>query len=371
MNTSPLRVSEIASTLAGELRYSRVWEDHLLLEQGLGVDRAGEYLVIASAGCNVLNLLLHEPARITAIDLNPAQTALVHLKLAGIQVLSRSEFLELLGVAPGDAIARYEAARPLLPPAVRDWWDGNAALLASGVDGAGRLDRFIDRFQREHVARIHPPELVDRLFSLDSPGERRSFVDHELLTPALEQAFRTYFTRESIAADGRDPRQFRYAPEGDVAEWIARRFRWVCTALPARGNLYLERLLRGGAGGALPPYLMSGSYERLRTLVRRVAVVTGDVESWLATQRPRRLAGAGLSNVFEYMSPEEAASVFASLAGAMRPGGRLAYWNFLVPRSRPERLRHRLQPLRALSAQLARRDRAWFYRDFHIDEVLR
>jgi S-adenosylmethionine-diacylglycerol 3-amino-3-carboxypropyl transferase len=369
--TATLRPSDIARNLDGELRYSRVWEDHRLLEQGLEVNRGGEYLVVASAGCNVLNLLLHEPERIVALDLNRAQTALVELKLAGVRRLGRLELLELLGIVPGDPIARYETVRPLLQPAARDWWDAHTALLMSGVDGAGRLDRFIATFQREHAARIHTPELIDRLFTLRSPAERRRFVDDELLTPDFEQAFLAYFTRESIAAGGRHPDQFRYVTNDDVAAWLYSRFRWVCTALPARGNFYLERMLRSPrtAHLSLPPYPASGSYERLRVLAPRVAVVTGDIESYLATRRARSLAGAGLSDIFEYMTPTAAASLFAALAAAVRPAGRLAYWNFLVPRSSPASLRDRLRPLRGLSAALARRDRAWFYRAFHVEEV--
>jgi S-adenosylmethionine-diacylglycerol 3-amino-3-carboxypropyl transferase len=369
--TTTLRPSDIARNLAGELRYSRVWEDHRLLEQGLGVSPGGEYLVVAGAGCNVLNLLLHEPERIIALDINRAQTALVELKLAGVRVLGRHELLELLGIVPGDPIARYEAVRPLLPPPVRDWWDANTALLARGVDGAGRLDRFIAAFQREHVARIHAPALIDRLFTLCSAAERRSFVDNELLTPAFEHAFLAYFTRESIAAGGRHPDQFRYVTDDDVAAWLLDRFRWVCTTLPARGNFYLERFLRGPwrSHMSLPPYLASRSYDRLRALAPRVAVETGDIESYLATQRARSLAGAGLSDIFEYMTPAAAASLFAALAAAVRPAGRLAYWNFLVPRSSPPALRDRLRPLRRLSGALARQDRAWFYRAFHVEEV--
>jgi S-adenosylmethionine-diacylglycerol 3-amino-3-carboxypropyl transferase len=369
--TATLRPSDIARKLDGVLRYSRVWEDHRLLEQGLGVSPDGEYLVVASAGCNVLNLLLHEPGRIVALDLNRAQTALVELKLAGVRRLGRHELLELLGIVAGDPIAHYETVRPLLQPAARDWWDANTELLARGVDGAGRLDRFIAVFQREHVARIHAPALIDRLFTLRSPAERRRFVDDELLTPDFEQAFRAYFTRESIAAGGRHPDQFRYVTDGDVAARLLDRFRWVCTSLPARGNFYLERILRGPwcPHLSLPPYLASGSYDRLRALLPRVAVVTGDIETYLATRRAPPLAGAGLSDIFEYMTPAAAASLFARLAAAVRPAGRLAYWNFLVPRCSPRSMRDRLRPLRGLSAALARQDRAWFYHAFHVEEV--
>src|SRR5688572_18522619 len=265
-----------AQVLAGELRYSRVWEDHALVEHGLGVTPTDDVLMIASAGCNVLNLLLHEPHRIVAIDLNPSQTALLELKIAAVQRLDYAGFLELLGLVRGRPLVRYDAVRRLLSAEACDWWDSNTWMLAHGIERTGRLDQFIGDFHRYHVARLHSAELIDRLFRTRDLAERRRLVDMELLTPEFVRVFLAYFTQESLADRGRHPAQFRYVEELDVAEWFLRRLRWACTALPVRGNFYLERFLRGERAEPAwrPPYLQPENYERLRALVPRVQVVT-------------------------------------------------------------------------------------------------
>ena len=51
-------------------------------------------------------------------------------------------------------------------------------------------------------------------------------------------------------------------------------------------------------------------------------------------------------------------------------GARLAYWNMLVPRRRPESLATALRPLRDLSAQLFARDQAFFYSALVVEEVV-
>jgi S-adenosylmethionine-diacylglycerol 3-amino-3-carboxypropyl transferase len=56
-------------------------------------------------------------------------------------------------------------------------------------------------------------------------------------------------------------------------------------------------------------------------------------------------------------------------AERLRPGGRLAYWNLLVPRTPPPAMQDRLKPLTALGERLHAVDRTWFYKSFHIDEV--
>ena len=68
----------------GIIRYSQVWEDYELLKQGLKIQSDDHILSIASAGCNALAMLLEEPASVTAVDLNPSQTAICHLKKGGL-----------------------------------------------------------------------------------------------------------------------------------------------------------------------------------------------------------------------------------------------------------------------------------------------
>ena len=77
-----------------------------------------------------------------------------------------------------------------------------------------------------------------------------------------------------------------------------------------------------------------------------------------------------LSDIFEYMSEGLSADVLELLAKALRPGGRLAYWNLLVPRSRPASLASLLRPLEELAEGLASRDRTGLYSAFVIEEVL-
>ena len=362
----------LATALAGELRYSTVWEDHLLLEQALRIESGDELLVIAGAGCNVLNLLLRAPRHIVAIDFNPAQAALVELKLAALRLLEHDELLALLGIDPhDDVLALYERVRPLLGTAARRWWDVNVHLLSQGIEQAGRLERYIAGFREQHLLRIHTRDRVERIFTIASPAERRRYVIEEIFTPALVDAFRGYFTAESLASRGRSAEQSRYVNGVDVPGWFLRRLRWACAVLPTRGNFYLQRFLLGtvAVDEVGPPYLRRATYERLRALAPRVEVVCAPLEEYLVARRDRLISKAALSDAFEYLSEDESNALFACLAERMAPRARLAYWNLFVRRQSPESLRHRVRPLERLSHALWRRDRAWFYSAFHVEEL--
>jgi len=369
---SGMAPDEVGPAIAdGALRYSSVWEDHRLLERALTIGES-DLLIIASAGCNVLNLLLRAPRRIVALDFNPAQTALVELKLAAIRTLSHPELLSLLGVRGArDRLDLYDRVRSSMSESARNWWDAQLAVLEGGVESAGRLDRYIAEFRDCHLRRVHSPDVIDRLFTIDDRDARRRYARDVVFTPAFEDVFRSYFTRESLAGRGRDDSQFRYVGDIDVGGWFWQRLQWVATELSTRDNFYLDSFLRGGVRDleAGPPYLRRSNLERLRSLVDRVEVITDSLEGCLSSTTPHAFDGAALSDVFEYMPEEQAEQLFGQLGDAIRPRGRVAFWNLFVPRC-PAPGHSRLQPLPSLSDDLWRCDRSWFYRGFHVAEVL-
>ena len=76
-----------------------------------------------------------------------------------------------------------------------------------------------------------------------------------------------------------------------------------------------------------------------------------------------------LSDIFEYMSEQATGTLLRRLVDQSNPGARLAYWNMLAPRSRPDSMKGRLDPLVELSERLHLEDKAFFYSCFVVEEV--
>src|SRR5215468_10548327 len=109
------------------VRYAQCWEDADVLVEGLGVRPGDVCLSIASAGDNALALLTRGPARVIALDLSPAQLACLELRVAAYRDLSHPELLELIGSTPSQRRDElYRRCRPLLAPAVREFWDAHS-----------------------------------------------------------------------------------------------------------------------------------------------------------------------------------------------------------------------------------------------------
>jgi S-adenosylmethionine-diacylglycerol 3-amino-3-carboxypropyl transferase len=361
----------------GTVRYSQVWEDHTLVEEGLGVGPGDDVLSIASAGCNAFAALLREPKSVLAIDLNPAQLALVELKVRAIESFEWEDFVGLLGITPRtDRVALYERLRPRLSGRACAFWDAHTEDVESGVHACGRLESFFRGFYANVLPGVLPAANVERFLAMDDVAAQAEAFDAEIGVPAMKAAFTSYFTRERLASEGRDPRQMRYVAEMDVAEYFWSRFRWVLTALPARSNFYVSSFLTGGYRDleAIPPYLRRESFPRLRALLPRLRLELGDVEGVLLAQPESTFSKANLSDLFEYLSDEATDSLFETLGKRLRPGGRICYWNLLVPRSPAlagEGARAHLRPRAELATGLYAHDRSWFYRAFHVEEVSR
>jgi S-adenosylmethionine-diacylglycerol 3-amino-3-carboxypropyl transferase len=128
--------------------------------------------------------------------------------------------------------------------------------------------------------------------------------------------------------------------------------------------------MTGRHTSALPLPLRPEHFDTIRANLDRLEWRRQSVEDFLAGSELRSVDRFNLSDVFEYMSEANYHRLLERLAAGGRPGGRLAYWNMLVPRSRPKALADRLRPMPELSQRLHGQDKAFFYSRFVVEEVL-
>lgn len=353
------------------IRYAQVWEDADVLLAALDPKPGATLLSIASAGDNALALLARSPARVIALDLNPAQLACLELRVAAYRELEHGELLELIGSRDSQRrAALYQRCRPQLAAPVRDFWDTHGADIAAGIGGVGKFERYFQTFRERVVPLIHSRSRVALLLRGGTAEERERFYSAEWDTWRWRLLFKFFFSRFMMGRLGRDPSFFRYV-EGSVADRILTRTRQALTALNPAENPYLQWIFTGQHVTALPFALRPENFAAIRANLDRLEWRCQSIEEFLDAERGIRLDGANLSDIFEYMSEANTATLLERLADAANPGARLAYWNMLAPRSRSEALAGKLRPLPELADRLLREDKAWFYSRLVIEEVVR
>ena len=82
MSTKELIKSEVEDYAKFDIiRYAQVWEDAEILIESLNINENDNILSIASAGENALSLLIKNPNKVYAIDLNANQIACTEFKI--------------------------------------------------------------------------------------------------------------------------------------------------------------------------------------------------------------------------------------------------------------------------------------------------
>jgi S-adenosylmethionine-diacylglycerol 3-amino-3-carboxypropyl transferase len=349
------------------IRYAQCWEDADVLLAALEPGPGKHCLSIASAGDNTLALLSRDPESVLALDLSPAQLACLELRVAAYRVLQHDELLALIGSIESEARLRfYQVCRKHLSASVLAFWDGRPDLIAAGIGSVGKFEHYFNMFRERVLPLVHPRDRVRELLLVKSREERSSFYNNRWNNLRWRLMFRIFFSRKLMGMLGRDPEFFRYV-EGSVSERILKRTQYALTELDPAANPYIQWILTGRHNGALPAALREENFEPIRRNLDRLQWRYGSLEESLA--KDQKFDCFNLSDIFEYMSPSSYEQLLKLIVSSARPGARLAYWNMLAPRHRPESLAPLLGPLTELSSQLFARDQAFFYSALVVEEV--
>jgi len=370
--------TEIAAKAAFcAIRYAQCWEDSEVLNEGLNIQPGDHCLSIASAGDNALAMLLGDPERVVAVDLNPAQLACCELRIAAYRNLDHSGLLRLIGSREGDNREDlYRACREDLSQDARAFWDARPEQVRDGIGGAGKFERYFQTFREKVLPLVHSRSKIEELMRPREADDRMDFHDQHWDSWRWRMMFRVFFSRFVMGRVGRDPSFFAYV-EGSVADRIRGRATHALRSLDPSENPYLRWILTGshapvaGAPEALPLALRPEHFDIIRDRLDRVELKLGALEE-IAASDGRRFDRFNLSDIFEYMSEENTEQLLQSLVAVANPGGRLLYWNMLVPRSRPESMADSLSPVEdgALGDRLLNRDNAFFYSRVVVEEVM-
>jgi S-adenosylmethionine-diacylglycerol 3-amino-3-carboxypropyl transferase len=352
------------------IRYAQVWEDADVLLSALDIQPGDVCLSIASAGDNALAMLTKDPSRVIALDVSSAQLACLELRIAAYRTLTHQELLELVGSRPSNRRTElFDRCLPALGSATRGFWDSQRSTIEQGIGNLGKFERYFALFRTRVLPLVHRRKTVLGLLQTRTPGERRRFYDEQWDTWRWRLLFRVFFSRIVMGWLGRDPAFFRYVETG-VAATILERTRYALRELDPSDNPYVHWILTGTHGAALPFALRAEHFATIRDRLNRLEWHCTSVEEFLDRMPDNALDRCNLSDLFEYVSIDHYHRMLEALIRAGRPGGRLAYWNMLAPRRRPERFANRLRSLDDLASELHRIDRAFFYSAFRVEEVL-
>jgi S-adenosylmethionine-diacylglycerol 3-amino-3-carboxypropyl transferase len=353
------------------LSYAQCWEDPAVLQEALAVGEDDDVLSICSAGDNSFALAIAGARSVTAIDLSLPQLATAELKLAAIQALPPEGVYTLLGLNEfGRRVFTYHQLKDRLSEDTRRYWDLHEDTLRLGLLGQGKFEQYLAAFRTRLLPLVHRRRTVEAMMSLSDLDAQEALFRRSWDTLRWRGLFRVFFSRTVMARSGRSQAHFRYV-DGPVSAVFLERARHVLTRIPASTNPFLQWILLGAYTDldAAHPYLSHTGQAALRQRADRIRFVHADLESFLTDCPPGSFSAFNYSNLFEYLSEEQHTRLLELTVRAARPGARIAYWNLLVPRARPDALADRLERHPQRAADLLSRDRAFVYGGLQIETV--
>jgi len=354
--------------------FNMSWEDPEMDRRTLRVGPGDTVISITSAGCNPLNFLCHNPDKLIAIDGNPAQNAILELKLAAVAALDYETFFDIFAARkPSAASKAYRAKlRDRLSPRAREFWDKNLWMAHRGLYKFGKMG------VATRLVRLVLPLLgvtkkhLEELFELNSLAEQETFY-HRHIEPRLWGPVLRWLceSRWFMYLCGVHPRQLDLIDaQHGIYDYIRKRIEYALTKVPIHDNYFLSVTATGRfRGKRVPPYLLEENFQTLRDNLERVTVVNGWLRPYLDTQTPRSINKFNLLDIFDWMTPELFESTLQSVLRAAAPGARLIYRSGSYEMPPPASIRKRLRHHAKLARECLAIDRSATYGSFYVFSV--
>lgn len=317
-------------------------------------------IMVASGGCTAAALAASpKVALLHLVDPNPAQLALTKLKLNLLENSTTKERLEILGHAllqVEERAARLKAKIAELELSEEVF--GSLAFIASvGADYAGRYEILFSKL-RESLSGWS--DEIKGLLRLSNVTQQSSRVAPDTnLGRALDTAFAEVMALPNLVKlFGKNATQ--NAAE-DFATHFARRARHVLATLPAASNPYLWQVLAGEySSRALPPWLTAILQKRLPETIFTNALMCDALK-----EARNEYDFVHLSNILDWLTPDEAAQTLDYAWRALRPTGCILIRQ-LNSTLAIQSLGQQFEWQREAAAKLHAEDRSFFYRNLHL-----
>jgi S-adenosylmethionine-diacylglycerol 3-amino-3-carboxypropyl transferase len=370
------------------LVYPQIWEDPAIDLEAMQIRPTDHVLAIGSGGCNILNYLVADPARISAIDLNGAHIALIRLKLCALRHLPDYDtFFRFFGSADcrGNLVAYERYIKPHLDLGSRRYWE------ARTVTGRRRIESFTRNFYRYGLLGrcIGMGHLLARLYGCNprnmlaarSLQEQRAIFDREL-APIFDKRFVRWLFNQPAALYGLGipPSQHRALagakPDGMARVLQARVERLACD-FDLNENYFASqafgRRYQTGADAPLPPYLERRNYDAIKNRCERIGVFHVSMTEYLQRHADRSIDCFVLLDAQDWMTGSDLALLWGEITRTAKAQARVIFRtaaekNLLfgrVPSDILARWRYEEDHCR----DLTQRDRSSIYGGFHLHSL--
>jgi S-adenosylmethionine-diacylglycerol 3-amino-3-carboxypropyl transferase len=320
-------------------------------------------MTVTSGCCHTFTLLLDDPGKVFAVDIDPTQSYLLELKAAAIRRLDYQDLHRFLGLASApDRLEKFEQLADDLSASALSYWRGRPDAIRNGIIYSGKYEahvRLITRF----ISILQGRRRVEGLFHCPTVPKQRSYFETQWNNRRWRMIFRILANKWVISKRmGLDYFQFDDGSTSFSESFQLRFKRGICET-PIESNYFLAQYFCGNYRSeiAIPPYLLKDNLPVVRARLDRIVNIVAPAQEWFTHQPAASIHGFVLSNIGELMSQEETDRLFTALLPVAVQGARVCFRNIIIPRTVPKALAGQIVLEEELSRRLLATDRSFLY----------
>ena len=318
------------------IRYANCWEDANLLLEALDIEgKTG--ISVLSGGDNTLAMLLKNPKKIVAFDINETQIYLFELKRAGFLNLNHRGLLTLLGISDEKrhwwthkkyyetpAWIIFQSLKKDMSREAFEYFSAHPEFFEKGIVNIGKFEHYFGIFQKFVIPLFTTKKRLRKLATFADIHQQANFYNRKINNLRLKLIFKTFFGFKVMGKLGRDKEFYEYVDDkASSGKRLKTRFDWGICHVPNLDNPYIHYILTGRFEAKhLPLYLRPENFEIVRDRIDRIEIVQGYL-----TKLDGYYDFANLSDIFEYLDPATFKLNQEHLRKLMRPGAKIAYYN--------------------------------------------
>jgi S-adenosylmethionine:diacylglycerol 3-amino-3-carboxypropyl transferase len=353
------------------LFFAQIREDSRVERRVIEAHPARRIVCIGSGGCTAFSLLSDAVEAIVCVDSNPAQCALIELKRVALLELEREAYLRFIGERPDPSRTEtYTRLAPALPDSARAYWDARSGEVASGINHCGVTEQFYRFVGGNLRGVVCPDDVWQQLFDCRNLDEQRELYERYFQREGFQMALRVLLSKTSHVVFF-PAFMFAQSSELDYGRFFAEKFEREVLGRPMSNNYFLSQLLfasyRHDVVEGVPHYLSPEGYGSARRNAHKLVVVPRPVEDFLVEEAG--IDAFFLSNVFDWLTPEQRERLCRAVISASAPGAALAYRSMLSPPALPAEFLERVRVDEGASRALLEIERSMSYGRVTLGEI--
>lgn len=318
-------------------------------------------LCITASGARPLSLLLTDPERIVAIDLNPTQNYLLELKMVAIKHYTHAEYLAFIGVSHLSGPQRTHAYRTLLRSALSHnaqvFWDAHEDAIAAGVIYCGMWEK-LQKVMAQSLRLIGFP--MQKLLQANSLEEQKQIWEKHGPKKRMNMLMAMLSWRWLWKYVFKEPGIDYVAEEFDISNYMLARLNHAIQHVYLRQSAFFWLMWTGQYQEALPVNLSAEHFAIIKQRIDRIEIVHDSLIDYLS-HNDKTFDAFSLSDFSSYSDRQQNHRTWQAVVKSANHGAKVLARKFLVHHPLPHDIVERVTCDKALENHLEHTDDACLY----------